>query len=87
LRGVKANEGGKALASLRSPRGETKNIMLYKLGRFLQLLGLLIAPAGIVGNIVQRDVVTEGTMLAILGAGMGVFAIGWLLQQGGRPAG
>jgi hypothetical protein len=61
--------------------------MLYKLGRFLQLLGLLIAPAGIAGNIVQRDVVTEGTMLAILGAGMGVFAVGWLLQQGGRPAG
>jgi len=61
--------------------------MLYKLGRFLQLLGLLIAPAGIAGNIVQRDLVTEGTMLAILGAGMGVFALGWLLQQFGRPPG
>lgn len=61
--------------------------MLYKLGRFLQLLGLLIAPAGIAGNIVQRDVVTEGAMLAILAAGVGVFAVGWLLQQGGRPPG
>ena len=30
--------------------------MLYSAGRFLQLLGLLIPPAGIVGNIVQRDV-------------------------------
>ena len=59
--------------------------MLYKLGRFLQLLGLLIAPAGIVGNIVQRDQVTEGTMLVILAAGAGVFAVGWLLQQAGRP--
>jgi len=61
--------------------------MLYKLGRFLQLLGLLIAPAGIAGNIVQRDMVTEGAMLAILGVGMAVFALGWLLQQGGRPSG
>jgi hypothetical protein len=58
--------------------------MLHRLGRFLQLLGLLIAPAGIAGNIVQRDVVTEGTMLAILGAGVAVFAAGWLLQQAGR---
>ena len=59
--------------------------MLYQLGRFLQLLGLLIAPAGIVGNIVQRDQVTEGTMLLILAAGAGVFVVGWLVQQAGRP--
>ena len=50
--------------------------MLYKLGRFLQLLGLLIAPAGIAGNIAQRDVVTEGVMLMILAIGGGMFLIG-----------
>src|SRR5436305_2067828 len=43
--------------------------MLYKFGRLLQLLRLLIAPAGIVGNIAQRDQVPEGTMLLILAAG------------------
>jgi hypothetical protein len=58
--------------------------MLYRLGRFLQLLGLLIAPAGVAGNIVQRDAVTEGTMLLILAVGGGVFALGWMLQQAGR---
>lgn len=58
--------------------------MLYRLGRFLQMLGLLIAPAGVVGNLVQRDVVTEGVMLTILLVGGGVFLLGWLLQQLGR---
>jgi hypothetical protein len=58
--------------------------MVFKLGRFLQLLGLLIAPAGVVGNLVQRDVVTEGVMLTILFVGGGVFLIGWLLQQTSR---
>lgn len=60
--------------------------MLYKFGRFFQLLGLMIAPAGIVGNIVQRDAVTEGVMLTILAVGAGVFLAGWFLQQLGRPA-
>jgi len=58
--------------------------MLYKVGRFLQLLGLLIAPAGVVGNIVQREVVAEGVMLSILAVGGGVFLLGWLVQQAGR---
>ena len=58
--------------------------MLFRLGRFLQMLGLLIAPAGVVGNLVQRDVVTEGVMLTILCVGGGVFLVGWLLQQTGR---
>jgi hypothetical protein len=60
--------------------------MLYKAGRFLQLLGLLIAPAGVVGNIVQREVVTEGVMLSILAVGGGIFLIGWLVQQAGRKS-
>lgn len=58
--------------------------MLYSIGRFLQLIGLMIAPAGVVGNIVQRDVVTEGVMLTILLVGGGAFLAGWLLQQVGR---
>jgi hypothetical protein len=60
--------------------------MLYKAGRFLQLLGLLIAPAGVVGNIVQREVVTEGVMLSILAVGGGIFLLGWLVQQAGRKS-
>jgi hypothetical protein len=62
--------------------------MLYKLGRFLQLLGLLIAPVGIAGNVVRPEEVDVKMSLGVAGLGIGVFEIGWLVQQatgnGGR---
>jgi hypothetical protein len=58
---------------------------VYRLGRFLQLLGLLIAPVGIAGNLARQDQVSTGTELGILVAGVIVFAIGWLIQRGSRP--
>ena len=60
--------------------------MLYKLARFLQLLGLLIAPTGIAGNVVRPEDVDVKTSLGIAALGVGIFAIGWLLQQGARPS-
>jgi hypothetical protein len=59
--------------------------MLYKLSRFLQLLGLLICPAGIAGNVARPEEVTVKMSLMISGAGVLIFAIGWLLQQNARP--
>ncbi len=59
--------------------------MLYKLGRFLQLLGLLILPVGVAGNIAREDTVTLKVSLTIALAGMLVFFVGWLLQQAARP--
>ncbi len=59
--------------------------MVYRLGRFLQLLGLLIAPVGLAGNLARPDVVSEGRELGILMGGILVFALGWLLQRGARP--
>ena len=56
--------------------------LIYALGRFLQILGLCIAPVGIAGNALDR--MTEGEMLAVLGVGVLVFFAGWLLQQAGR---
>jgi hypothetical protein len=58
---------------------------VYRLGRFLQLLGLLIAPVGIAGNLARQDQVSTGTELGILAAGVAVFAVGWLLQRASRP--
>jgi hypothetical protein len=55
--------------------------MLYRVGRFLQLFGLLIVPSGIAGNLVDKERVSEGTMLTILCAGAAVFTLGWLLQR------
>ena len=60
--------------------------MLYKLGRFLQLLGLLILPVGLAGNLVPEPRQLDlRTSLAISACGMVVFFIGWLLQQASRP--
>ncbi len=59
--------------------------MLYRLGRFLQLLGLLIAPVGLAGNLARQDLVSEGRELGILLIGVLVFGLGWSLQQGRRP--
>jgi hypothetical protein len=61
--------------------------MLDKLGRFLQLLGLLIAPAGIAGNVARPDEVDVKTSLGIAAMGVGVFVVGWLVQQAVRNGG
>ena len=58
--------------------------MLYKLGRFLQLLGLLILPIAMAGNMVDERLSLKH-MLILAGAGVVVFFLGWLLQQSTRP--
>ncbi len=59
--------------------------MLYKLGRVLQVTGMIVLPVGMVGNIVRPEQVTVQDSLVIAGIGIAVFALGWLLQQVGRP--
>ena len=62
--------------------------MLYKLARFLQVLGLLICPVGIAGNVAEKNgepVVPLKTSLMIAAGGALVFTLGWLLQQATRP--
>ena len=55
--------------------------MLYKLGRFLQLLPLLILPIAMVGEL--RESIGQGQMLMWAGVGFGVFLIGRMVQQAG----
>jgi hypothetical protein len=59
--------------------------MLYRIGRFLQLLGLLILPVGVAGNLARPEEVTVKTSLTIAVVGMVVFGLGWLIQQTGKP--
>jgi hypothetical protein len=59
--------------------------MRYKLGRFLQLLGLILLPVGMAGNLAQPDIVGPTGVLVILVVGGAVFTIGYLLQQSGKP--
>jgi hypothetical protein len=50
--------------------------MAYRLGRFLQVLGLLIMPIGMAGNLLDKQAVTERHILMTLGIGALVFFIG-----------
>jgi hypothetical protein len=55
---------------------------VYSIARFLQLLGLLILPVAIAGNVAER--LTLGQSLGLSAAGILVFSVGWLLQQAAR---
>ena len=53
--------------------------MLYRVGRILQLLGLLILPIAIAGQ--ATEAMSEGRMFMWAGAGVVIFGCGWMLQQ------
>jgi len=57
--------------------------MVYKLARLLQLLGLILLPFAMAGNLAEK--LNEGQMLLVAGAGIALFLVGWLLQQAVRP--
>jgi hypothetical protein len=58
--------------------------MLYKVGRLLQLLGLLILPVAIAGNMADERLTLRDS-LSLSALGVGVFFLGWLLQRGKGP--
>ena len=57
--------------------------MLYQLGRLLQLVGLLILPVAIAGEIGGH--IKLWPSLSLSAVGVTVFVIGWFLQQTARP--
>ena len=57
--------------------------MLYKAGRFLQFAGLVILPVAMAGNAAEKLDLKQ--MLFLCLGGILVFALGWLLQQAGKP--
>lgn len=59
--------------------------MLFRLGRGLQLVGMVVAPVGVAGNVVRPEQVSVPDSLAVAAVGIGLFAAGWLLQQVTRP--
>jgi hypothetical protein len=50
--------------------------MAYRLGRFLQVLGLIIMPIGMAGNLLDKEAVKERHILMTLGIGCVVFFLG-----------
>ncbi len=58
--------------------------MLYKIGRFLQLVGLILLPVAIAGNIAPDTPLDLRASLTLSAVGVLVFVLGWLIQQAGR---
>jgi hypothetical protein len=63
--------------------------MSYKLARLLQLLGLIIVPVAVAGNLSElagsKYQLTLGESLLLSGVGVILFYAGWTLQQKARP--
>jgi hypothetical protein len=57
--------------------------MVYRLARLLQLMGLVILPVAIAGELAER--LSLGESLVLSAFGLAVFLAGWLLQKGSQP--
>jgi hypothetical protein len=64
---------------------EKGRMLLYKLGRFLQVVGMILLPIGIAGNVADPQRIDLKTSLTISGVGVLVFIVGYMIQQAGRP--
>jgi hypothetical protein len=59
--------------------------LLYGLGRFLQLVGLIMLPFAIAGNLGAGEPLDLRQSLTVSGLGVAVFVVGWALQRAGAP--
>jgi hypothetical protein len=57
---------------------------MYTIARALQLLGLLLLPLAVAGNVADERLSLKES-LEMSAIGVMVFALGWLLQQTTRP--
>jgi predicted acyltransferase len=58
--------------------------MWYKLGRLLQVVGLILLPLAMAGNLVPDAPVSLRNMLALMALGVVIFFVGWKMQQIGK---
>jgi hypothetical protein len=62
-----------------------EEFMLYKAGRALQVVGMILLPVAIAGNLAPDQPLDLRASLTVSGIGVCVFGLGYLLQQLGRP--
>jgi hypothetical protein len=60
-------------------------MLLYKAGRFLQVVGMIVPLVAIAGNLVPEQPLDLKASLTLSGIGIAIFMVGNLLQQAGRP--
>jgi hypothetical protein len=58
--------------------------MLYKLGRLLQIVGLILLPLAIAGNLSPEHQMDLRESLTLSAIGVVVFSAGYFMQQAGR---
>ncbi|GIW82274.1 MAG: hypothetical protein KatS3mg105_4081 [Gemmatales bacterium] len=54
--------------------------MRYRIGRLLQMIGLVIPLLGVSGNLARPDQINVWDSLSIAAIGIAVFTLGWLIQ-------
>jgi hypothetical protein len=59
--------------------------MLYKIGRYLQLVGLILLPVGMAGNLARPEDFGPGSVLITMAVGGSIFTLGYLLQRAAKP--
>ncbi len=59
--------------------------MLYKLSRAMKVVGMLLLPLAIAGNLAPEQPLDLRTSLTLSGVGCVVFMLGYLLQEVSRP--
>jgi hypothetical protein len=60
-------------------------MLLFKVGRALQVVGMILLPAAIAGNLAPGPPLDLRQSLTLSFVGVAVFVCGYLLQQGSRP--
>ena len=70
---------------LSSKRANVTVLTMYTLGRFLQIVALIIPPLAIIAELNERN---PSQMLKFLAVAIGIFVLGYLVQRysGDRPA-
>jgi hypothetical protein len=65
--------------------GIEKEHMRYKIGRLLQIVGMILVPLAIAGNLKPDNPMDLRESLTLSGVGVGIFVLGYGLQEWGRP--
>jgi hypothetical protein len=58
--------------------------MLYRIGRVLQVIGLILLPLAIAGNLSPERPLDLRESLSLSAVGIIIFGVGYLLQQASR---
>ena len=58
--------------------------MLYRIGRVLQVIGLILLPLAIAGNLSPERPLDLRESLSLSAVGIIIFGVGYLMQQASR---